>query len=152
VPSLCRDFLLTVLNAGYYAVMTPALWDEWRRNQSGFALTWRRSMFARKRFIHLEPTDDSVLRSKIEACLTREADVQAARKDFHLVEAALATDRVIASLDETARGVFHAASVRVGELRRLVWVNPAETKDDCITWLANGAILERHRMLGFRDS
>jgi len=68
-------------------------------------------------------------------------------KDIHLVEAALACDHVIVSLDEDARRRFARASGQVEELRRVAWVNPARDAADVLDWLRAGARAERSRRL-----
>jgi len=67
--------------------------------------------------------------------------------DLHLVEAAIATDGIVVSRDDTARDLFRAASATLGRLRRIVWVNPADEADPS-EWLAKGATAEEGRMLG----
>ena len=69
-------------------------------------------------------------------------------KDFHLLQAALATDRTVISLDETVRDLFKRASQQVGEIQRIIWVNPDRTAEEQpIIWLQNGAPPETHRRL-----
>ena len=70
------------------------------------------------------------------------------QKDFHLLQAALATDRTVISLDETVRRLFVHASQQVGEIRDIIWVNPDRTAEEQpIEWLQNGAPPEPHRQL-----
>ena len=69
-------------------------------------------------------------------------------KDVHLVEAALATDRLITSQDERVRSVLRTASNNVGELKRIVWVNPIRGDETPTDWLRDGAKTEEHRLLG----
>ncbi|MDE0326359.1 MAG: hypothetical protein OXN27_20745 [Candidatus Poribacteria bacterium] len=105
-------------------------------------------MIARKRFDYITPPQDTALSDKIDATTTRERDIAALRKDFHLLQAALATDQTIISLDETIRQLFKKASQQVGEIRDIIWVNPDRTTEEQpITWLQNGAPPEPHRQL-----
>ena len=77
-----------------------------------------------------------------------EDEVEALRKDFHLLQAALATDQTVISLDETIRGLFKRASQQVGEILNIIWVNPDRTAEEHpIAWLQNGAPSEPHRRL-----
>ena len=46
------------------------------------------------------------------------------RKDFLLVEAAIATDERIISLDDKVKALFSAESKKILELRNIVWINP----------------------------
>lgn len=78
------------------------------------------------------PRDDS-LRSRIAAAIPVDRQ-PAAEKDARLLEAALSTDRLVASRDETARGIFRDASGSVRELTPITWVNPTLPADDPIRW------------------
>jgi hypothetical protein len=70
-------------------------------------------------------------------------------KDIHLLEAALATDRTIVSLDEnTARKYFIQAAQEIEALKTVVWVNPDVDEEQPIAWLLAGAPDEKERMLG----
>ncbi len=68
-------------------------------------------------------------------------------KDLHLIDAAMATDRSIVSLDDTVRKLFADLSDMVGELRNIVWVNPAEENERPVEWLLDGAPAEEERLL-----
>ena len=90
--------------------MTPAIRDEWDKHQSNFARKWRRSMMARKKLdlVNLEELEG--LRQKIDLIDIPQASRTAMLKDCHLIEAAIATERRIISLDATARELFSMAS------------------------------------------
>ncbi len=46
-------------------------------------------------------------------------------KDLRLIEAAIATDKIVISLDDnTARKFFIRAASQVDKLKNIVWVNP----------------------------
>lgn len=91
------------------------------------------------------------LRGRIERVVASEKGREAVLKDFHLIEAALATDRMVISLDENAKGLFAAASRILGALRNVAWVNPDKPEERPIPWLENGARLEKKRLLGSRS-
>ena len=145
----CTEFLETFRDeCPHHIVMTPELSEEWDAHQSNFAARWLKSMIARKRFDYITPPQDTALSDKIDATTTRERDIAALRKDFHLLQAALATDQTIISLDETIRQLFKQASQQVSEIRNIIWVNPDKsTEEQSITWLQNGAPPEPHRQL-----
>jgi hypothetical protein len=89
-----------------------------------------------------------VLRNEIEGTATSENEIGDMQKDFHLLEAASATDQTIISLDETVRGLFARATQRVGENRDIVWVNPERVEEEePLVWLQNGAPPDDHRKL-----
>lgn len=57
------------------------------------------------------------------------------KRDFHLIEAALATDHRVLSLDQEARVLFDATARQVSEVGKIVWLNPNTGEDDVIRWL-----------------
>jgi hypothetical protein len=73
------------------------------------------------------------------------------KKDIHLIEASLATDKIVVSLDDnTARRFFTQAAKEVEELcelKAIAWVNPDKLEEDSINWLKSGANLDAERLL-----
>lgn len=146
---ICRDTLSEVLTIGHQLVMTTDLRDEWRRHQSRFARTWLVSMYARRK---VHTADDVSRNESLRLGLIRTAELAVQRaailKDCHLVEAALATDRAILSLDERMRALLHRAAASVEDLQQVAWVNPTNAAEGCSEWLHAGAEPERWRCLG----
>lgn len=145
----CTEFLETFRDSpSYHIVMTIELSEEWDKHQSNYAATWLANMIATKRFNYVVLPQYRELYDKIEAVANREKEINAMLKDFHLLGAALDTDKTIISLDETVRTLFAQATQQVGEIRNIVWVNPERTAEEQpITWLKNGAPPETHRQL-----
>ena len=144
----CRDFLKEVRFQDHRVVMTREISDEWKRHQSRFALEWRVSMDARRKVDRINPPEGKELQDKVTNIANDEDEIEAMEKDFHLLQAALATDHTVISLDETVRGLFKRASQQVSEIRNIIWVNPDKTAEEHpIAWLQNGAPPEAHRRL-----
>ena len=143
----CRDFLNIVLSLSHRIVMTEKINNEWKNHQSRFARRWRVSMDARKRIDRINPPEDEELQAKVTTTTNDADEIEAIRKDFHLLQAALATDQTVISLDETIRGLFKRASQQVGEIRDIIWVNPDRAEEQPIEWLQNGAPSEAYRQL-----
>ncbi len=72
-------------------------------------------------------------------------------KDFHLLEAALVTDRTVIALDEIVRALFGTACQTMGQIKSVVWVNPDKAEEQPLVWLEEGAEPEPHRQLGFQQ-
>lgn len=148
----CRDFLIAVLGVCHRMAVSPATEDEWKRHRSRFASVWRYSMEARKKVARLGPCTDEVLRQRVERLARRNpipgrlADVL--DKDLHLIEAAIAADSIIVSLDEAAKGAFSMAAGSIRELRALTWINPDDASGDVIAWLAGDADADDAWLLG----
>lgn len=148
VSSACRHFLETVLDVGHHVVITTTLLQEWRRHRSWYSVRWLTQMYGKQHVHRHDAEHDENLRRRIASAVPEDRDRKAAEKDVHLIEAALGTDRLVASQDKRARGIFREASRGVRELKQIVWVNPTLPADDPIRWLRNGAPSEAHRQLG----
>lgn len=75
---------------------------------------------------------------------------EAMLKDIHLIEAALKSDKIVISMDETVRDCFHEIIQNIGTLKQIAWVNPCKDEETPIEWLKSGAALDRERLLGYR--
>ncbi len=104
-------------------------------------------MEAKKKVFRTEPVSDDDLSGRILDTAASQKEQDALQKDLRLVEAALAADNSIAALDDTVRRAFRKAANSVGEIRRIVWVNPAKTEERPIAWLEEGAKIESTRQL-----
>ena len=106
-------------------------------------------MVGRRQFDFVRLVPDATLRDRLDDVAHSDNARDAMYRDVCLIEAALATDRTVASLDEQVRALFRQAAYRVGELRAIVWVNPEREEDDPLLWLERGAPVEPDRMLGY---
>ena len=147
ISSTCRKFLETMLEVRHHVVMTDEIKKEWRRHTSNYSRKWRSQMYGRRLVIQIEVDEDPILRGRIDAAVLLDQRDNVA-KDVHLIEAAIATDRLVASQDERARRAFGNASANVSELKQIVWVNPTQDDEKPIDWLKDGAKAEAHRQLG----
>jgi hypothetical protein len=147
----CRSFLEKMRQeTRHHVVLPPPLRKEWDKHMSPFASTWLVAMAARGRVISEDIGSNTTRQREIEsAAATKLTQVKALRKDFHLIETALATDRIVVSRDETVRRLFKAAAPRVVAIQKVVWVNPAAPAENAIEWLLKGAPSEGTRMLGY---
>ncbi len=127
VSSACRKFLEAVLDVGHHVVMTDAINKEWHSHISKYSRKWRRRMWGSRRVVRIDGERDDHLRKRIDKAVTQDKK-EIVVKDIHLIEAAIATDWLVTSQDERARGTFGNAADAVRELRQIVWVNP--TRDD----------------------
>jgi hypothetical protein len=145
----CRDLLKAVLAICHRVARTPPIDDEWRRHSSGFSRKWRVWMNSKKKLeqVQADVSDNQSLLQDIENALNSDEDIDAVRKDIHLICAALAADRSIVSCDETARRLFGGVSSTVPVLSPIVWVNPDREEENPIQWLEDGAEAEPNRML-----
>lgn len=152
-PKNCRDFLKAVLKHYYALVMTSEIKAEWKKHQSLFAKKWLQEMYGRKRIQVARPEHNEELCKRTEEAGESIKQRNAIWKDFHLIEAALATDQRIVSMDQKMRHLLSIAATKKGvkELRAIVWVNPDKSEEQALAWLKDGAPHEAKRCLGYED-
>lgn len=148
----CRDFLKAVLEIRHRMVLTEAIAQEWDEHQSGFARRWRVEMFARKIVERIDVPEDESLRHRVARAADDPHIAVILHKDCHLIEAALASDKRIASIETSSRDHFRDVARSVKELPRIGWVNPDDPAEAAIGWLAAGADLRSCRRLIPRDT
>ena len=141
-----RSFLLAVLGASHRVGFTFELESEWKQHAALFARSWLRTMRARRRVDRLSPSLNLALRDRALATAANDSVSDAMEKDWHLVVAAFATDRIIASSDDRARGYYATASTTIAALKSLVWVNPAT--NDLKTWVEDDVPSDQSKRLG----
>lgn len=122
------------------------------RHRSVFSFGWQQSMTQIGKADLLTVGPDAGLREVIGRASRDWGTVQAMQKDCHLIEAALATDGIIVSLDDVAGNHFARTSIQIERIGGIVWINPADEPDACLAWLEAGAKAVKARLLKHRNS
>ena len=155
---ICRDCLVQIRDSKHNICMTPEIQREWDDHASRFSRRWQANMIARKQWLYQDLSTDDSLRKIIEHSVSKfytdladEAIFNIKNKIFKdccLIEAALASDKTVLSLDDkTARKYFSQAAKQVNEIKGIVWVNPNKPKENAINWLSLGTPAESLRFL-----
>lgn len=145
----CREFLQGVLQHGHRMAMTADIQAEWNKHQSRFARGWRTSMVARKRIEFVEVAPHLTLEKRVARAVADEFLAVIIDKDRRLIEAALVTEKRIASLDDHVRKHLQDHVARLPEVHSICWVNPCTPEEEAVAWLETGAPAERTRLLGY---
>jgi hypothetical protein len=140
--------LNTVRVAGHSIILTETLSDEWNRHQSRFTTKWLRGIFAARKVIEQEMPPNEDFRKHVSRMASNTKSAEIMLKDCHLIEAALATEHRVVSIDDEARHHFRQVASRVKPLQGVCWVNPAVADERPLEWLRRNAPLDRHRLLG----
>ena len=144
----CRGFLQEVLRICHRLVWTPGIRAEWRKHMSGFSRGWLTEMMSRGKVVPVVAAQDATLSEAIANAAMTAKQRKAMGKDALLIEAAWQADRRVASLDDAVRRLFGSLASDVRELRKVLWLNPADPTETPLDWLADGAKLDRRRKLG----
>jgi hypothetical protein len=143
-----RECLNAVRDSGHVAVFCQQLLDEWGEHASLVSRRWWKSMAARRRIERFEGEQFAILQDRACACLVEEKRRVALEKDFHLVRAALATDRSILSNETEFPKLLAMAAASISPLAAIVYGNPAIEEEACVEWIKAGAMPAAARMIG----
>jgi hypothetical protein len=143
----CRAFLVAVRSICHRMAWSEAIVAEWNKHTRDFAAQWLVSMRNLRKLRRVQHEMLQELREAIQEHSKNRNVVERMLKDVHLVEAALATDRRVASWDDNARGHFSRLAASFAPLRSIMWVNPVTESEQAIEWLEQGAPDERGRRL-----
>lgn len=144
----CRKVLETILTVCHKVVLTPEQDAEWRKHRSRYTLGWLRQMAARGKW-HLLPADPKTgLLERVDA-LPDDGTVDRVEmlKDVHLVEAAMATDGLVLSMDDKMYRRLNRHYIAIGIQKQVAWMNPEAPDEACCRWLEKGALLAEARCL-----
>ncbi|MBI2264575.1 MAG: hypothetical protein HYU64_05325 [Armatimonadetes bacterium] len=141
----CRDFLIEVLGICHKVVMSPPIRNEWKKHCSSFSHKWLTSMTARKKVANIAEERDMSLDC---SGLSSRRQHQVLDKDVPLLEAALATDKIVVSLDDEARKLFVRVTRANPGLNPVMWLNPLAQSDQVVEWLKQGAKTRSDWQLG----
>jgi hypothetical protein len=143
----CRDALEIMRKSRLSAVVSPALLDEYDRQEhiSKFFVKWLAAMRSKGQIVTVDPPLHKGTRAAAQRHLPEHTHA-AVEKDLHLVSAALAADRRVLSDDDAMRGYPTILAENLRALRAVHWANPEVA--GCHDWLGRGAPDERSWMLG----
>jgi hypothetical protein len=79
------------------------------------------------------------MKNEIDDLAVSQKDCAAMKKDALLIAAALETDGLVASTDDTARKLFSQACKNIARLAPVIWVNPATDYVAVSQWMRRGA-------------
>jgi hypothetical protein len=109
-------------------------------------------MMARRKVVFVTIPAQHSLEDRIRRLKLGDSVLAIIEKDRHLIEAALATDKRVVSIDERVRQHLRTHARNLPEILSLCWSNPALPDEKCIAWLESGAPAERSRLLGHTET
>jgi hypothetical protein len=114
---------------------------------SRFSSEWFAAIESRKKVERLAAQQDVKLRQKLGSLGLGPRQREEAANDAHLLEAALAADRIVCSLEKVAPDQFRLLAKVYGPVRTITWVNPGVDLIAVSEWLTKGAPAASHWQL-----
>ncbi|NQU21861.1 MAG: hypothetical protein HQ567_11315 [Candidatus Nealsonbacteria bacterium] len=147
-PKRCRGFLDVVYGCNHRVVVTDEIETEWRQHSSRVAVMWQRRMRTHRKIWRPPPDAIEPLTDAIAGVESNRREQKLMQEDLFLLEAALAADKIVTSLDKEVHGLFRNAAKEIPKLRRVIWVDLDEPDEDGAKWVSGGVSLDPERMLG----
>ena len=144
----CREFLLAIREICHRIVLTPPIQKEWDKHQSGFARKWRLSMVAKRKLAIIEIPKNQSMEMRFRKVVKDPSILAIMEKDRCLIEAALLSEKRVASLDEEVRTHFRSYQTSLPELMLICWVNPSDRGEDLCDWLPREPLASGSGCLG----
>jgi|WetSurMetagenome_2_1015567.scaffolds.fasta_scaffold120279_3 hypothetical protein len=135
----CRTILTTIFENNHKIVISSDLRHECVRHATKFSTIWYYQMKRNNLIEDIKNVRDESLRERILVCFPSEEVKKRVRKDIHLIEAALVTDKKIISNDLKERKKFKRISSSIIELEAIIWVSPNKNYEQIVEWLKRGA-------------
>lgn len=146
----CREFLQEVLSVCHRVILTREIDREWQyaaleihskadEVRSRFLVRWMFAMSSKGKLLRVSVAQDTSLRDHIHHMGLPEQDRQTISEDLHLLEAALAFDRIVVSRDDAVEGLLRGITRNCRQIRKVVWCNPVGAGDEALEWLRSGA-------------
>lgn len=135
----CRTTLEAIYKICHSVMVTDPIRIEWNKHSSNYALTWQVNMESRGKINRERLLPDLDLENRIIQYFNGYNERQAVSKDFPFVQAALAADNIILSMDEKARQRYSSVSNHIKEIRRLIWRNIDTDHQSTISWIKAGS-------------
>ncbi|MEG0517140.1 MAG: hypothetical protein RR523_15985 [Cetobacterium sp.] len=126
ISSTSRNLLNGIKDGDGVAVYCPTLMQEWKKHRSTFASAWTVAMISRKRLLSTKVNNETKL--FLEA-LDDSKNKNVALKDAHLIDLAIATDKIIFSNDLKAKEAFTMLLDNRDSFRNICWLSPKKNMD-----------------------
>jgi hypothetical protein len=127
--------------------VTPPINVEWKRHASAWTRGWLTEMTSRKRIDRIYVPEHIGLRACIRQIGFGQRRVLEVEKDAHLIEAALASDRIVCSLERRAPEDFRRVAEIFREIRNVTWADVNLDPPMMAQWLGKGAPARREWQL-----
>jgi hypothetical protein len=124
VSRRCREFLMDMYIICHRVVVTKEIVREWDVHRSKFFVMWLSWMKKKNKLADCGDCTLPSLRRALEGLDCEDVERETMLDDLHLVEAALAADRRIVSLDRHARTLFEGVAGGVEGPDRVEWLDP----------------------------
>ena len=129
-------------------IFSKQLSDEWSKHASRHAISWLASMHSKNRvkIVKIAPKEKALLQHIRTNVPKTDANIlPSMEKDIHLFCAAMMTDRIIISLNDSEALKFKKyASIK--KINNIHWINPVK-KADIVKWIEKGLPYEDHHRI-----
>ncbi|MEA1229340.1 hypothetical protein ODQ17_08195 [Acinetobacter sp. IRS14] len=137
VSSTSRHLLNEIKDGKGVAVYCPTLMQEWKKHRSSYAKQWTVAMISRKKLIAVSVNTEAKL---FLETLEDSKNKSITLKDAHLIDLAIATDKIIFSNDLNAKNAFSTLLDNRDNFNNIYWLSPKINMDIILSTILKNKI------------
>lgn len=138
VSSTSRTILNEIKDSNSNAVYCSTLMKEWKKHRSTYSTKWIATMMSKKRLLFIaSDIEAKVFLENLEN--SKEKNI--ALKDVHLIDLAIASDKIIFSNDLNAKNAFSNLLDKRHNFKNIYWLSPKKDIDIILQYALKSKII-----------
>ncbi|WP_035335531.1 hypothetical protein [Acinetobacter lwoffii] len=143
ISSTSRNLLDAVIKHKSETVYCKTLMAEWRKHKSTYSTKWIASMISKKKLVLIPVKTEA--KDFLES-LEESTDKKVALKDAHLVDLAIASNKIIFSNDINAKNAFSKLLDKRSNFQKIYWLSPREDMNIILNYALKNKIINDNNL------
>lgn len=143
ISSTSRNLLDEVIKHKSETVYCKTLMAEWRKHRSTYSTKWIASMISKKKLVLIPVKTEA--KDFLES-LKESTDKKVALKDAHLVDLAIASNKIIFSNDTNAKNAFSKLLDKRSNFQKIYWLSPREDMNIILNYALKNKIINDNNL------
>ncbi|MCU4395755.1 hypothetical protein [Acinetobacter junii] len=143
ISSTSRNLLEEVIKHKGETVYCKTLMAEWRKHKSTYSTRWIASMMSKKKLILIPVKTEA---KDFLDSLEESKDKKVALKDAHLVDLAIASNKIIFSNDTNAKNAFSKLLDNRSNFKKIYWLSPRDDMNIILNYALKNKIINDNNL------
>lgn len=143
ISSTSRNLLDEVIKHKSETVYCKTLMAEWRKHRSTYSAKWIAAMISKKKLVLIPVKTEA--KDFLES-LEESTDKKVALKDAHLVDLAIASNKIIFSNDANAKNAFSKLLDKRSNFKKIYWLSPRKDMNIILDYALKNKIINDNNL------
>jgi predicted nucleic acid-binding protein len=143
ISSTSRNLLDEVIKHKSETVYCKTLMAEWRKHRSTYSTKWIAAMISKKKLVLIPVKTEA--KDFLES-LEESTDKKVALKDAHLVDLAIASNKIIFSNDANAKNAFSKLLDKRSNFKKIYWLSPRKDMNIILNYALKNKIINDNNL------